>query len=242
MLALISKFIKNYVNEVDIFLELPSIPNHIEILFKSKKGCRNFYRTLNRTNDHFDFKAKLKWDDQFNLILDRNIWQIIFNICFNTVHDNILIWFQYKVIMRILGTRKLLYLVKISNSSKCRLCGMEDETIIHLFVECSCSVTLWQSLKIWISNCLNLNFDFTPQQIILGYLFQDANFLPINTILIMTKYYIFTCAQMSHFPDIFLLQKKIKKVYIEEKLLSYTQDKYETFIKKWARFERLFQI
>ena len=176
------------------------------------------------------------------VVLDEKVWTIIFNVCFKTIQDNQLIWFQYKVLMRILGTARLQNVMRILDSNICRLCGRTEESIMHLFTECIASVNIWTSLKTWIKNITNIDIHFSPKDIILGYLQKDNRYLPINTIIIVTKHYIFNCAQTRHPPDFFTLQKKIKNVYIEQKLLSKFKDKHECFIKQWAIFSPLFQI
>jgi len=150
--------------------------------------------------------------------------------------------------MRILGTRKLLYLTKISDSSSCRLCGTEDETIVHLFVECTQSKRVWQNLEQWIYTTINVTLNFSPLTIILGYLSRDSNFLPINTILIVTKYYIFNSAQTGYIPDIFVLQRKIKKYILSKSSsqmltinLNLLQNNGQD-LQSYSRFDSLFSI
>ena len=52
---------------------------------------------------------KHKWDEDLNNHTEQFEWENIFRKCFYTIHDNYLIWFQYKIIHRILGTCKSLY-------------------------------------------------------------------------------------------------------------------------------------
>ena len=44
-----------------------------------------------------------------DIIIDNATWRRIFYLCFNTILENRLIWFQYKLLYRILGTNKLLH-------------------------------------------------------------------------------------------------------------------------------------
>jgi len=127
-----------------------------------------------------------------------------------------------------------------SDNLNCRLCGSEPETIIHLFTECPVSIILWRSVERWIRDLLNIEISFSPNQIILGYLLKDSDFLPINTILIVTKYYIFLSAHTSRPLDILNLKSKIKNVYMEQKLLAEINLIIDDFEKHWSRFKHIF--
>ena len=43
-------------------------------------------------------------------------------------------WFQYRILTRILGTNDLLCKLKMSQSHVCRLCGEHPESIRHLSI------------------------------------------------------------------------------------------------------------
>ena len=119
----VNLYVKNNKIDDNFTFEQPVLPSHLEILFKSKS----------------------KWERDLELTLNEQIWRIIFKICFKSVCDNTIVWFQYKIIHRILGTNKYLNLISKSESSSCRLCNNSEESLIHLFVECPKSLLLWQS-------------------------------------------------------------------------------------------------
>ena len=50
--------------------------------------------------------------------------------------DNSLIWFQYKVIYRLIGVKHYLHKIGLSSSPTCILCHENEETLYHLFVSC----------------------------------------------------------------------------------------------------------
>ena len=68
--------------------------------------------------------------------MDNINWKRIFYIYFNAVLDNKLIWFQYKLIYRILGTNKLLHQSGKSKDNAYRICKSATESITHLFLSC----------------------------------------------------------------------------------------------------------
>ena len=77
--------------------------------------------------------------------------------------------FHYKVLNNALYLNKHLYIFQLSNT-KCRsFCNQEDITIIHLFGNCPKSKTLWNILKEFFKNIINLSL-LTPQSVIFGFL------------------------------------------------------------------------
>ena len=60
---------------------------------------------------------------------------------------------------------------------------------------------------------------------ILGYLTFDMHFWPLNFLLLTTRKYIFWCVTNNYLPDIYFLQKEIKRRFIEQELLHTTQNK-----------------
>ena len=234
----INTFIRSYRTGDNFAISCPYIPHHIKILYNSNKGGKNFYIRLNKKRGTRNYKKK--WTDYLNVTENDDMWRTIFKACFKVVQDNDLIWFQYRVIHRILGVRKYLYMIKESNSPLCRLCGQEEENIIHLFYNCQYTISLWQDLITWICNTSNITLDLNASTIILGYSSADNLFRPINTVLMVSKYYIFQCCYNSARPNIFTLQKRIKKVYQEQKLVAQLNNRYDHFEQHWQMFGNMF--
>ena len=65
--------------------------------------------------------------------------------------------FQYRLLQRALVTNIQLKEWKIIDSEKCTFCGEVDETVIHLFVECTKTQTLWKEVKEYILERYNIN-------------------------------------------------------------------------------------
>ena len=60
------------------------------------------------------------------------------------------------------------------------------------------------------------NIKFLATNIILGHLCNDNCYLPINTIITVTKYYIFSCAVNKRTPSFSVLKNKLKKQYEDQ--------------------------
>ena len=236
----LNEFIDKFKKDEYFSFHVPCIPNHLETLLRQRKGSRNVYDILNQ--NEFDINFKRKWARDFSYDIFEEQWKTIFRACFKTIKDNFLIWFQYRIIHRILGvgTKKLLFEIKLRDSSLCSFCQNETESLMHLFVTCPIVSQFWNDIQEWILNVIHLNLNLSDRDKILGSLHSDVFFLPMNTIILVTKYYIFTISKTDRHLNIFELQKKIKIVYEEQLLVAQMNNKQTEYIKKWARFENLF--
>ena len=149
-------------------------------------------------------------------------------------------WFQYRILYKILGTKEYLKKVNLSNDKLCGLCSSCDETIVHLFSECTIACELWNNVKEWIFRKLHLDLDINQSTKILGYLTLDGKFWPVNFILTITRHYIYTCSKQGHRPNIYFLQKRIMQKYYEQKSLFTLRSQDEKFNRKWSFWENIF--
>ena len=149
-------------------------------------------------------------------------------------------WFQYRILRRILGTNGLLCKPKMSQSHLSRLCGEHPKNIIHLFSNCSKSVDLWENVKVLIQSKIGYTLKLDNKVKILGESHFDENFWPLNFILICTRYYIFTCTRKNLHLNIYLLQKIIKTKYQEQDMLSKVNNHNSKFYKRWSVWKSIF--
>lgn len=237
----IKTFIKNYIqhdHRAPVTYQTPTIPFHIESLILHKKGVKQIYTTLQIKN--YRPYSSEKWNRDLQLTIDPATWRSIFKSCFRSITDNYLIWHQYKLITRILGTKYLLHKMKLCLSPACGLCSESDETLVHLYIECKMTKQIWNDLEKWIYEKLNIRFYFNQNIIILGYLNTDNYNIPINTVLMVTKSYIFTCSRKNRQPHIHHLLKQIKDTYNDQKLIAACNDKLDNFWRAWKNWKRLF--
>ena len=116
-----NKYIYKYDQMKHSKIIRPVMPMNMCIINTSKKGAKSYYRILeqNKYNDH---KMKVKWNQDFGINIDKKTWNVTFKIAFNTISNNILTWFQVKILYRILGTRKYLTKLGIYNEDICKRC------------------------------------------------------------------------------------------------------------------------
>ena len=75
---------------------------------------------------------------------------------------------------------------------------------------------------------------------ILGYLFRDVNFWPLNFVLLITRKYIFQCSKKRYPLNIFALQLEVKRNYIEQQMLQKINLMEQHYNRKWTLWNKLF--
>ena len=108
-------------------------------------------------------------------------------------------------------------------------------------MSCEVVMQLWRDLNHWLDLVLNKHLDLAPLEILLGHLNNDNNFLPVNSLILVTKYYIFIWAVNAKMPSFNELCTKLKVCYEEQLLLSTNINKEVEFKKNWLGFKKLFE-
>ena len=218
-------------------LQKPIAPFTYRIITKSRKGSKDFYKILQSNQE---IKTHPKWENIVNKEFSIQEWTYIHKTCFKTINDNYLSYLQFKIINNILGTRSLLYKILISNNPYCIFCREHEETIPHLFYECEQVKLLWETLFNWILNKTNIRITPNITPILLGYLEPYPNPIPVNTINMITKSYIFYCSRNNLKLNIYNLQIRIKSTYQTYEFIAIKNNKKNNFDHIWKPFKQLF--
>ena len=165
-------------------------------------SSKTYYNIFIKSKSELPRRCETRWNVRLGTILSKEVWSLIYEICFRVTTDNSTMWFQYKLIYNILATRSYLFNLKITDSNTCGICGGSVETIQHLFTQCSNVQTLWSSILEWIKEKIHQNYMLGEVNKLFGYLVQDQNLLPMNFILLLTREYIFWCAKKETFAKI----------------------------------------
>merc|ERR1712121_489204 len=93
-------------------------------------------------------------------------------------------YFQYKLLHRILGVNTYTSRIGLTNNNLCSFCLTEEETIIHLFWDCTITKQFINDIQNDILHNVNINC--------ISFLFgTDENELYINFVFLYAKYFIF---------------------------------------------------
>ena len=105
-------------------------------------------------------------------------WEFVYILSNDCTLDNILKMFQYKFLHRTILTNTFLYKCRLVETELCAFCGETRETIL---------LKIYEQLQI---RCGGLS-GLSRRDILLG--IENVNYLYINSILLITKYYIYSC-------------------------------------------------
>ena len=223
----------------NIEAQRPFVPFYLIPLWKNKKGASGFNAILSKNNENKN-KMKTHWEIDLEINIDADTWRLIFNICHKTVNNNYLIWFQMKLLYRILNTKSYLYKLKISDNELCNHCNRK-ESILHMFVECNRVQDFWREIENLIQQKIGLIIHFLKMEIILGYFNKDNNRTPLNVIMLVTKKYILDTSQNKGVLNVLILKYRLSKAYEDEKYFATLTGKEGAFLKIWEKWYPLFE-
>ena len=130
-----------------------------------------------------------------NMKLD---WRKIYILPHITTVITYLHSFQYKILNNILFLNKKLFVFRKKNTPLCSFCNKEEQTLLHIFSECTYVIYLWQQLATFLENNLILPA-LTPQTALLGLWSDNANHEEpiINHFLLTFKLYVYNSGEKS---------------------------------------------
>ena len=89
-------------------------------------------------------------------------------------------------------------------------CDSKSETIEHLFWYCDRIFPLCNALALWIRSVTEIELEFSPESVLLGY----TNCMPcknaINCIILVGKFFIYKCKMEGGNPDFAGIQRYLK--------------------------------
>ena len=94
------------------------------------------------------------------------------------------------------------------------------------------------NIKQWIKRKVNYQLHMTQISNIFGYCIQDQNFKPVNFILLISRKYIFWCAQNKCIPNFLQLKNLIHQRYREQQYLANLKslDEFDREMRTWKDF------
>ena len=174
-------------------------------------------------------RALVKWEHLFNTDLN---WQSIFLAPFASLRETKLQYFQLRFLHRILGTNSYLFRLHLRNDSLCSFCGIEDESIDHLFWNCEVVSNFILDVEL---SFLGRIFVFSKQDIFFGYKLLSKH--PYNFLIFHLKYYLYGKKLDSEPPLLIEFTHKFRFALQVEK---YIISKYSTRCIPFKDFENAF--
>ena len=126
----------------------------------------------------------------------------------------------------------------LEDSALCTFCNDEVETIVYLFVSCKCVQKIWIALKKWLKYFCNIDFEIEAP-VILFDLHKDSFPALINTIILVTKYYLYSQKVRKEMPRFLGLLKAISKYKKIEQNIARRNANSEYHNKKWEMYDMI---
>ena len=197
---------------------------------KAKQANRFLYRHQLLNNPQIEIKPHAKWEHTFQ---DENLnWNKIHSLPFSCTIDSKLRNFQYKYIMRIIPTNKLLLKFKIKTTNLCDFCSMFIETLDHLFWYCSYSQHFWNEFNTFLIG-LNIFIQLNLKTVSFGITDSIKNNSAVNYLLVCAKYFIFINKCLNTTPKFSCFKNYFKRQIEVEKSIAQVNDKLEVHANKW---------
>ena len=111
--------------------------------------------------------SQIKWESELTLP-SPHPWRDTYAQLYVSTDNVLLRWLQYRILHRILPTRKMLHMYGIIGDDACSLCRRRPETISHLFFSCEKTVALWHCLALVFERHLNQGARILQRDVILG--------------------------------------------------------------------------
>ena len=186
-----------------------------------------FYRLIKSTDNLLQYYVS-RWVKEIPHITVENLTNAVTNINKITIFVK-LRSFQYKFCLKAILTNTTLYKYKIKDTVQCDLCHEHNETLIHLFYECSKVQMLWK----WLEGVINTKL--TWENIVFANARLNPKLLP-NLLTVIVKYYIYSSKCLNRSLTVEGLRNYIENVKQIEGEAARQKGKQQIHDLKWDLF------
>ena len=122
----------------------------------------------------------------------------------------------------------------MTDSPLCSFCKREVESLEHLLYYCDMTKTLWEAFCSWLGEFEINSHPFTITEILFGVPNVEGDWIILNHLILIAKYYIYTCKLKKVNPSLQVYKAKIRAVYQVE-------TRRNKLTKHYGKWERLLQ-
>ena len=126
---------------------------------------RDFYKLLVSKSHTHDQTGPKRWSENLSIIKDS--WTSIFKSLKNVCQETRLKEFRFKLIHRIVITRKELFKFGIKTDDECLYCGNKD-SIEHTFIECPFTESFTKKVIQWFNEANCCQISPTTKELLFG--------------------------------------------------------------------------
>ena len=125
---------------------------------------------------------------------------------------------------------------KMTDSPLNSFCKQEVESLEHLLYYCDVTETFWEAFCSWLGEFKINWYHFTITEILFGVLDVDDDWIILNHLMLIPKYYIYMCKLKKVYPSLRVYKAKIRAVYQVRKKIATRRNKLTKHYGKWERF------
>ena len=236
----IVRSIRNYAQRLGITIEEHYYVVDVPVVWRhlTKGNSKYIYSCL--IKKECSLKCIDKWMECTQSEIDT---KKVFQQIMKTTSDTCLRWFQYRLIYRLLPTQRFLFLRKMSSSSTCTFCKLEEETLVHLFWDCNETQAFWNLFADWLhanfAHCSNLRL--SKQLILFGFQTNVHTDKIIDLFILLAKYHIFTCKIKESTPNMRIFERIVKQRFVIERFNATLDNNTGKFNMLWRLYKPFFQ-
>ena len=172
--------------------------------------CKHYYKVLNK-NSTVEPTSIKTW--KINFVEEYSEWKNKFSFIYHSTRDNKLRQFSFKLLHRILVTKKELFKFRLADDKTCFFCPYQD-SIEHTFLDCIVTQSFYSEAVIWFNHVNNTDISFSNKQITLNDIpaLQQLTDYPRRRLclfVILLKQYIYACKYFEKKPTINEFQSKV---------------------------------
>ena len=182
--------------------------NNIYMILKTRKPisritCKLIYQYYLEIHAQRP-NACTTWSRLSGIEIANTNWNFYFSIIKHMSFKQYYQMIQYKLIHRILNVNVYLEKCKIKNSKLCDVCKINEETIDHVFIDCSDRENFIIECKNWLDKITKINFQISNLEFLFGILNEgnDEYIDVYNRYFFVLKMYIWQCRNELSIPSL----------------------------------------
>ena len=121
------------------------------------------------------------------------------------------------------------------DSPLCAFCQTEVESLEHIFFHCNVTKTFWNLLSSWLIKQKMITTSLTLENVLFRVLNAIEDFLILNHLLLLAKFYIYRCKLDIIHPSLNAFVAKIRANFQIEQNIASKNDKLDKHYKKWNK-------
>ena len=162
-------------------------------------------------------------------------WEKVYSLAFQCTLDTKIREFQYKIQNCIMFTNEKLKLIGVVDSPNCTFCREATESVEHLLFSCRITSKFWKHVLSWLrDNDVHVGIVIEPD-IIFGKFDVAEDYILINHILLLGKYYLYSRKCQNSLPTFRGFIATTKRVSNIELHIAREKNKLLFHFQKWEK-------